>query len=119
MRIFCCAMWLISSLGNEGNETGEARLSPTRGRGFASFRLFDDLRHDAGADGAATLADGEAEAGVHRDRLAHLDLHLRVVTRHDHLLAVRQLDRAGDVRRAEVELRPVAVEERRVAATLV
>ena len=30
-----------------------------------------------------------------------------------------QLDRAGHVRRAEVELRPVAVEERRVAPALV
>src|SRR5207237_8086049 len=35
------------------------------------------------------------------------------------LLALRERERAGHVRRAEVELRPVAVEERRVAATLV
>jgi hypothetical protein len=30
--------------------------------------LLDDLGHDAGADGAAALADGEAEAVFHGDR---------------------------------------------------
>src|SRR3954468_24674304 len=30
-------------------------------------RLFDDLRHDAGADGLAALADGKAQALLHRD----------------------------------------------------
>src|SRR3954468_14274341 len=80
--------------------------------------LFLDLRHDAGAHGAATLADGEAQAGVHGDRLDQLDLHLDVVARHDHLRALGQVGDAGHVRRAEVELRPVPVEERSVAATL-
>src|SRR5204862_1643645 len=80
--------------------------------------LLDDLRHRAGADGAAALADREAETLIHGDRLDQLDLHLRVVARHDHLLALRELDRAGHVRRPEVELRPVAVEEGRVAAAL-
>src|SRR6188768_4570123 len=112
MRIFCCAMWLVSP-------KWARHTSPLpEGRGGAAL-LLDDLRDDAGAHGAATLADGEPEAGVHCNRLAHLDLHLRVVARHDHLLAVRQLDRAGHVRRAEVELRPVAVEERRVPPALV
>ena len=41
-----------------------------------------------------------------------------VVARHDHLGALREVDDAGHVGGAEVELRPVAVEERRVAATL-
>src|SRR5215470_14691681 len=81
--------------------------------------LLDDLSDYAGADGAAALADREAKSLVHGDRLDQLDLHVRVVARHDHLLALRELDRAGHVRRAEVELRPVAVEERRVAAALV
>src|SRR5690349_21795283 len=84
-----------------------------------SLSLLDDLGHRAGADRAAALADREAETLIHGDRLDQLDLHLRVVPRHDHLLALRELDRAGHVRRAEVELRPVAVEERRVAAALV
>src|SRR4026207_1719327 len=96
MRIFWCAMW----------STGP-------------YPLLEDAGADAGADGAPALADGEAEALIHGDRLDQLDLHVRVVTRHDHLLPLGQLDRAGDVRRAGVELRPVAVEEGRVAAALV
>src|SRR5205809_3441322 len=84
-----------------------------------SLSLLDDLGHRAGADRAAALADREAETLIHGDRLDQLDLHLRVVARHDHLLALRELDRAGHVRRAEVELRPVTVEERRVPPALV
>ena len=45
--------------------------------------------------------------------------HLDVVAGHDHLNAFGQLDRAGHVRGADVELGPVAGEERRVAAALV
>src|SRR6266511_261952 len=89
------------------------------GTGAVLSSLLDDLGHDARADGAAAFADREAETLIHGDRLDQLDLHVRVVARHDHLLALRELDRAGHVRRAEVELRPVAVEERRVAAALV
>src|SRR6266487_4121584 len=47
---------------------------------------------------------------------SEVDLHRRVVTGHDHLHALGKLDGAGDVRRPEVELRAVALEERRVAA---
>src|SRR3954454_9372091 len=79
--------------------------------------LLLDTGHHPGAHGAATLADGEAQTVVHCDRLDQLDRHLDVVTRHDHLRALGQVGDAGHVRRAEVELRPVAVEERRVAAT--
>src|SRR3954468_11690259 len=84
-----------------------------------SFVLLDDFGDDAGADGAATLANREAEALIHGDRLDQLDVHVRVVARHDHLLALRQLHRAGHVRRAEVELRAIVVEERRVTAAFV
>src|SRR5215212_1067276 len=80
--------------------------------------LLDDLRNDAGADGAAALTDGEPEALVHGDRLDQLDRHLDVVAGHDHLRALGQVGHAGDVGGAEVELRAVAVEERRVTAAL-
>src|SRR3954466_14350101 len=86
---------------------------------FPRGSLGVDGGDDAGADGAAALADREAQPLVHGDRLDQLDLPVRVVARHDHLLPLGELDRTGDVRRAEVELRPVAVEERRVAAALV
>src|SRR5262245_38616240 len=81
--------------------------------------LLDDLGDRAGADRAAALADGEAQLLLERDGLDELDLDRGVVARHAHLGAAEQLDRARDVRRAEVELRPVVLEERRVAAALV
>src|SRR6185437_6382014 len=79
MRIFCCAT-VSGSL-----------VLPS---------LLDDLGDSAGADGAAALADCEAQALVHGDRL-------------------NQLDGAGDVRRAEVELRPVRLDGRLVTPALV
>src|SRR6266581_8571081 len=81
--------------------------------------LLDDLDDPAGADGAAALADREAQALLHGDRLDQLDLHLGVVTGHDHLRALRQVDHAGHVGGAEVELRAVVVEERGVPPALV
>src|SRR5436190_14121808 len=80
--------------------------------------LFDYLGDDTGTDGAPTLSDGEPEALVHGDRLDQLDFHLRVLTRGDELAALGELDDAGDVGRAEVELRPVSGDERRVTPAL-
>src|SRR5438034_1462089 len=75
-----------------------------------------DLHVDAGRHRAAALADGEAEPLVHRDRGDEIDLQLHVVARHHHLGALGQRAHAGHVGGAEVELRPVAVEEGGVAA---
>src|SRR6056297_1238302 len=83
-----------------------------------SVRLFNDFRHHAGADRATTLTDGEPEPVLHGDRRDQLHLHLHVVARHHHLGTLRQLHRARHVRRAEVELRPVTLEERRVTTAL-
>src|SRR5205085_3462856 len=80
--------------------------------------LLDDLDDPAGAHGATTLTDGETQALVHGDGLDELDGHGGVVAGHDHLGALGQRDGAGDVGSAEVELRPVVVEERLVPATL-
>src|SRR3954451_23215214 len=80
--------------------------------------LLDDADDGAGTDGPATLADGEALADLEGDRGDQLDAHLDVVAGHDHLGALGQPDGARDVRRAQVELGPVAVVERRVPATL-
>jgi hypothetical protein len=54
----------------------------------------------------------------HRDRVDQLDRDRHVVAWHHHLFA-HNLDRASHVRRAEVELWAVVVEERRVTATFV
>src|SRR5215217_4925820 len=80
--------------------------------------LLVDLRDAPGADRPAALADREAQALVHGDRRDELDVHLDVVAGHDHLDALGQVGRPGHVGRAEVELRTVAVEERRVPAAL-
>src|SRR5690606_13519925 len=78
-------------------------------RGLVSC-LLDDGGDDAGADRAATLADGEAQLLLHGDRDDQLDLHRHVVARHHHLGALGQLHHPRHVRRAEVELRTVVVE---------
>jgi hypothetical protein len=83
---------------------------------FASYSMM--LGDDAGADGAAAFADGEAQLLFHRDR-------------HDQLTSIAMLSPgitisvpsgschdAGHVGGAEVELRPVVGEERRVTAAL-
>src|SRR3954463_1664639 len=93
-------------------------LSTSAQRVISPRVLLDDLGDDARADRAAALANREAESGVHGDGLNQLDFHLHVVARHDHVRALGQVGDAGDVRRAEVELRPVPVEERSVAAAL-
>src|SRR5690606_37811948 len=54
--------------------------------------LLQDLRDDAGADGPAALADGEAQPRVHRDRRNQLHRHLHVVAGHHHLNALGQLE---------------------------
>src|SRR5262245_11838594 len=87
------------------------------------FTSFQDLGDNAGTDRLAAFADREAEALVHGDRLLgdQFDLHLDVVAGHAHfglaaILSDQLGDGAGDVRGAEVELRPIAGEEGRMAA---
>src|SRR3954454_16076764 len=109
--LFCVGV----AIGVEGGGLPRPPLSPSSP---CLPRLLDDLGHDARADGPAALANGEAQALVHGDGLDQLDLHLDVVARHDHLGALGEVRRAGHVRRAEVELGPIAGEERRVTAAL-
>src|SRR5271163_3867199 len=80
--------------------------------------LRDDLGDDAGADGFTALADGEAQALLHRNRGDQLHHDLDVVPGHHHLGALRQLHRSGHIGGAKIELRPIAFEERRVTAPL-
>src|SRR4029450_6751227 len=86
---------------------------------FRLGALLDDLGDASGAHGPAALADREAEALLHGDRRTEAEGHLDGVAGHDHLPPLGQVRRAGHVGRAEVELRAVAGEERRVAAALV
>src|SRR2546429_5833689 len=85
---------------------------------FWATALLDHLGRHTGSDRAATFTDGEAHPLLDRDRGDELDLHVDVVAWHHHLGALGQLDLAGHVRGAYVELRTVTLEERRVAAAL-
>src|SRR5687767_12346739 len=129
MRIFCPAIAVFCScrsvvkvrvglLTRGGSHDPVVGRRPTSGRRPPEVLLVD-LDDPAGTDGAATLTDGEPEALLHGDGLDQLHRHLGVVAGHDHLGARGQRDHAGDVRRPEVELGTVVVEERRVTATLV
>src|SRR5437870_3446268 len=82
-------------------------------RGIASA-LLQDLGGHAGADGAAAFADRKPQLLLHRDRRDQLDRHLRVVPRHHHLHPRRQLHRPRHVRRPQIKLRPIPLEERRM-----
>src|SRR6201995_2418842 len=84
-----------------------------------AVELLDDLGDPAGADGAAAFADREPQTFVHGDGLDQLDRDVGVVTGHHHFGALRQRHHTGHVGGAEVELRTVVVEERRVPAALV
>src|SRR6476620_4735833 len=85
--------------------------------GIRHSLLLQNLRHDARAHRLAAFANGEADAVVHGDWLRELDAQPGVVAGHAHFRAAQQVRRARDVRRAEVKLRTVAAEKRRVPAT--
>src|SRR3954466_11163941 len=144
MRIFCPAIavsrscrskvlagWVRADRSGPGRtrETGGGRRGVWAAAGGGGRRregpppvcgvLLDDVRDATGADGAATLTDGEPQALLHGDRLDQLDRHLGVVAGHDHLRAAGQRHDTGHVRRPEVELRTVVVEEGGVTTTLV
>src|SRR5215831_14419591 len=113
MRMRCLVEAAIS---NTLSHNDWPRSQEARKRGHYPLRL--DLDDDASADGAATLADGEARPLLQRHRGHQLHANRDVVPRHDHLHALPQLDRPRHIRRADVELRPIAVEEGRVSAPL-
>src|SRR6202167_1004046 len=81
--------------------------------------LLQYFRNDAGADRAAALADSEAQAFVHRDRRDQLAKDLDIVARHHHLGAFGQRQHSGHVGGAEIELRAIAGEKRRMPSALV
>ena len=64
-------------------------------------------------------ADREPQTVVHGDGLDQLHRDVGVVAGHHHFGALRQRHHTGHVGGAEVELRTVVVEERRVPAALV
>ena len=65
-------------------------LTLSAGKGYYNsifiFRhdLLDYLRNSTGADGSAALADGEAQALFHGDRVDQFDFSGDVITGHNH-----------------------------------
>jgi hypothetical protein len=76
------------------------------------------LGDDAGADGAAALADREAQLLFHRDRHDQRALPSRCCRPASPSRCLRQRHDTGHVGGAEVELRTIVGEERRVPAAL-
>src|SRR5579883_2341467 len=75
-------------------------------------QLIQNLRNRAGAYRAAAFANREPESLFHRYRRDQLNLQLHVIAWHHHLGPRRQLRHSRHVRRAEVELRTIPLEER-------
>src|SRR3954464_11945476 len=115
----CLEWYWVSAPGSRfGRLTVRAGAAGPHEPGRPCDVLLDDLGDSTRTNGAATLTDGEPQALFHGDGLDQRDGHLGVVTGHHHLGALGEGHHAGHVRRAEVELRAVVVEERRVAGAL-
>ena len=85
---------------------------------FVPPELLDNSGNNAGSNRTAALADSEAETLIHSDGGDQVDLHAGVVAGHDHLSALGELDGAGNVGGAEIELGTIAAEEGGMTAAL-
>src|SRR3954463_15597914 len=94
------------------------RPSLTKSPESPAYQLFDDVRNGAGTNRSAALADREPRAFFERHRGHQFGGDRRVIAGHHHFDPFRQIQRAGHVGGADVKLRAVAVEERRVTAAL-
>src|SRR6516162_8485273 len=79
--------------------------------------LLENLRNRSGANRVAAFANREPQSLLERHRGDQRYFTAHVVARHHHLDALRQFHVSGYVRRAEVELRTIAREERRMTST--
>src|SRR6476661_1170343 len=113
-----CEPSLAREPANKTNDKSEPRDPEPESRGWRPI-LLSDLCDNPRADRTAAFADREAQARVHGDRGDQFHAEADVVARHDHLCTFRQLHFARHVGRAEVELRTIVGEERRVTTALV
>ena len=84
-----------------------------------NFRLLNNRSNTTRTNCPTTLTDSKRKTLLHSDGMNQLDGHLNVVARHAHLGSSRQVAYAGNIRRSEVELRTIVVEERSMTAALV
>src|SRR6185503_7754027 len=76
--------------------------------------LLNNLGDRACAHRMSAFADGKAQTLLHGYRRDQLNHQLHVVPRHHHFRSARQLSHSRHIRRAQVELRTVSLEERRM-----
>src|SRR4051812_9053657 len=84
-----------------------------RGRGRL---LIQNITHATRADGFAAFANCEPNGLLHGYRRDQLDLDRDVVAGHHHFHSIREFDRAGHIRGAEIKLWPVIGKERSVTS---
>src|SRR6185437_2192578 len=77
-------------------------------------RLLNNFRNGSRTHGPSAFADGEPQSLLHGYRRDQFDGQGHVVARHHHLRPARQLRHSRHVRGAEVELRTITLEERRM-----
>src|SRR5437879_2700717 len=107
-----------ASTRNDYCRNGPSNGPAPEGTGPAVNVLDIDLGDGTGTDRAPPLTDGKATALFQRHRRVQLDRDRDVVARHDHLDAFGQDDLPRHIGGADVELRPVAIEEGGVAPAL-
>src|SRR5271157_615285 len=83
-----------------------------------SHDLFQYFGDDTGADGQATFAYSKLRSLLQRHRHDQFHRQIDVVPRHHHLHSLRQGNIPGHIHRPNVELRPIAREERLVPSPL-
>src|SRR2546421_11843876 len=88
------------------------------GRPYMVFALLHNLADGSCSYRVPAFADGKAQAFLHRHRRDQLNHQLYVVSRHHHLGARGKLCHSGDIRRAQIKLRAISLEERRGAPPL-
>jgi len=91
-------------------ETLGAPLIPACG--MSGFPLRNNFADGAGAYRASAFANRKPQTLFHGHRRDQFNLQAHVVARHHHLRAFRQRRHARHIRGAEIELRPIALEER-------
>ena len=92
-----------------------AKLAHVRTR-QPSLHLLNNFRNRSRAYRVSAFADGKPQTLLHGHRRDQLNHQLHIVARHHHLRACRQFRHARHVRRTEIELRTIALEERRMTA---
>ena len=81
-----------------------------------SHLLFHDLRYYACTYRASAFTNCKPQSFFHCNLRDQLDRHHYVVSGHYHLYPFRQLDYPRYIRRSEVKLRTVSIEERRMSS---